>query len=101
MEAEHLTSLTEKMADVLDAAKSESSQSAVNGNSWSWLYTQVIGETQLESLFVTFDDFCLALKRVQPTALREGFATVPNVTWEQVGALSDVRDELKMSILVR
>jgi len=100
VEAEHLTSLTEKMADVLDAAKSESSQSAVNGNSWSWLYTQVIGETQLESLFVTFDDFCLALKRVQPTALREGFATVPNVTWEQVGALSDVRDELKMSILM-
>ena len=73
---------------------------AATGSSWSWLFTQPIDENQLHSLFVTFEDFCLAMKRVQPSALREGFATVPNVTWDQVGALSDIRTELKMSILV-
>ena len=37
---------------------------------------------------------------VQPSAKREGFATVPDVTWDDIGALDDVREELKMSILV-
>lgn len=41
-----------------------------------------------------------ALKRVQPSAKREGFATVPDVTWENIGALSEVREELQMAILV-
>ena len=37
---------------------------------------------------------------VQPSAKREGFATIPDVTWEDVGALKDVREELTMAILV-
>ena len=40
-----------------------------------------------------------AVKKVQPSAKREGFATVPNVTWKDIGALQNVRAELKMSIL--
>lgn len=32
-----------------------------------------------------------AISRVQPTAKREGFATVPGVTWSDIGALTDVR----------
>lgn len=46
-------------------------------------------------------DFQAALSSVQPSAKREGFATVPDVTWEHVGALQDVREELTMAILVR
>jgi ribosome biogenesis ATPase len=34
----------------------------------------------------------------QPSAKREGFATVPDVKWEDVGSLGDVRDELNLSI---
>ena len=40
------------------------------------------------------------MKTVQPSAKREGFATVPNTTWADVGALEDVREELSMAILV-
>ena len=29
---------------------------------------------------------------------REGFATVPNVTFEDVGALDDIREELEMAV---
>ena len=49
--------------------------------------------------------FCLscthqeAIKHVQPSAKREGFATVPNTTWADVGALQAVREELSMAIL--
>jgi ribosome biogenesis ATPase len=45
------------------------------------------------------NDFDVALKQIQPSSKREGFATVPDVTWSDVGALSDVREELQLSIL--
>ena len=44
--------------------------------------------------------FQSALKVVQPSAKREGFATIPDVTWNDIGALQAVREELQMAILV-
>ena len=35
--------------------------------------------------------FQAALKVVQPSAKREGFATVPGVSWADVGALTNIR----------
>ena len=54
---------------------------------------------QLAPLYVQQDDFLAAMKKVQPTGMREGFATIPNVTWGDVGALTAVREELNMSIV--
>lgn len=54
----------------------------------------------LGGFLVTMSDFERALENVQPSAKREGFATVPDVTWNDIGALSDVRLELEWSILV-
>lgn len=54
---------------------------------------------QLSALSLSASDFELALKIVQPSAKREGFATVPDVTWADVGALGQVRDELHMAIV--
>jgi ribosome biogenesis ATPase len=51
-------------------------------------------ESELESLSISMADFRLALKKVQPSAKREGFATVPNVSWSDVGALASVRKTL-------
>ncbi|CAF4392348.1 unnamed protein product, partial [Adineta steineri] len=42
---------------------------------------------------ITMDDFRIALKSVQPSSKREGFATVPDVTFDDIGALKDVREE--------
>ena len=50
---------------------------------------------QMKSLFVTLQDFESALPRVQPSAKREGFATVPEVSWDDVGALAGPRRELE------
>lgn len=58
-----------------------------------------ISEDHLSQVFVTKQDFDNALKVVQPSAKREGFATVPNVTWENVGSLKDIRHQLQMSIM--
>jgi len=43
-------------------------------------------------------DFEYAVKKVQPSAQREGFTTVPNVTWDDVGALVHVKKELQRAI---
>ncbi|KAF9358415.1 hypothetical protein BGX26_001817 [Mortierella sp. AD094] len=54
---------------------------------------------QLEPLVITNDDFLIALTKVQPSAKREGFATVPDVSWDKIGALQYVRDELRMAVV--
>lgn len=60
---------------------------------------QPLSESELEKLTITRQDFLDALKQVQPSAKREGFITVPDVTWDDIGSLQDIRKELKLSIL--
>ena len=56
-------------------------------------------ETQLTPLCITPADFMLALKQLQPSSKREGFATVPDVTWADIGALGNTREELHMAVV--
>ncbi|XP_031247105.1 nuclear valosin-containing protein-like isoform X2 [Mastomys coucha] len=58
-----------------------------------------LSEEQMQGLCIELNDFIVALAEVQPSAKREGFVTVPNVTWADIGALEDIRDELIMAIL--
>jgi ribosome biogenesis ATPase len=51
-----------------------------------------------EELRVTKPDFTSALLKVQPSAMREGFTTIPNVKWSDVGAMNKIKDELKLFI---
>ncbi len=50
-------------------------------------------ETLLQ-LKVTMNDFSEALKEVEPSAIREVFVEVPNVNWEDVGGLGEVKQKL-------
>ncbi|UHH24457.1 CDC48 family AAA ATPase [Halobacterium noricense] len=52
----------------------------------------------LESIQVTEDDFKAALKGIEPSALREVFVEVPDVTWDQVGGLEDTKERLRETI---
>lgn len=70
--------------------------------SLSWISNRLpVKPEYLESVRITKDDFKMSLKRVQPSSKREGFATVPDVTWDDVGSLKDIREALQMAILVR
>ena len=44
-------------------------------------------------------DFYSALPKIQPSAKREGFATIPETTWADIGALRPVREELLTAIV--
>lgn len=48
---------------------------------------------------VSMEDLAAAARSVQPSAKREGFAVVPDVSWADVGALAEVRDELLHNFL--
>ena len=52
----------------------------------------------LESMQVTETDFKEALKGITPSALREVFVEVPDVTWDQVGGLAGTKDRLREAI---
>lgn len=43
--------------------------------------------------------FLAVLPNIQPSSKREGFATVPDTTWADIGALEAVREELQMSVV--
>jgi transitional endoplasmic reticulum ATPase len=52
----------------------------------------------LERLEVVEDDFKQALKGIEPSALREVFVEVPDVTWDSVGGLDDTKERLREAI---
>lgn len=56
-------------------------------------------DDQLSTIALTNADFVRALSIVQPSSQREGFTTVPNVTWDDLGALHHIREEMRMSIV--
>ncbi|KAJ3156028.1 hypothetical protein HDU89_005592 [Geranomyces variabilis] len=58
-----------------------------------------LNSAELEPFRITAQDFAVALKKVQPSAKREGFATVPEVSWEDIGALEHVRAELRKNVV--
>lgn len=53
---------------------------------------------QLDRLIVDNRDFQCALKRVQPSALREIMIQVPNVTWSDIGGLREARQQLQEGV---
>ncbi|MBP1922269.1 transitional endoplasmic reticulum ATPase [Halorubrum alkaliphilum] len=52
----------------------------------------------LNSIQITENDFKQAMKGIEPSALREVFVEVPDVTWDQVGGLSDTKERLRETI---
>jgi len=52
----------------------------------------------LEKMEVTMSDFRQAIKEIEPSALREIYLEVPEVSWDEVGGLEEVKERLKESI---
>ena len=52
----------------------------------------------LEKMRVTAEDFKSALKEAEPSAMREVLVEIPQVTWDQVGGLEEVKIKLREAI---
>ncbi|MBT6396849.1 MAG: AAA family ATPase, partial [Nitrosopumilus sp.] len=52
----------------------------------------------LQKIQITSDDFREALKEVKPSALREVQVQIPDVNWNDVGGLDELKEELKEAV---
>ncbi|VDD85373.1 unnamed protein product [Enterobius vermicularis] len=59
------------------------------------LEDETIDAEVLNSLAVTMDNFRFAMNKGTPSALRETTVETPNVTWEDIGGLQNVKKELQ------
>ena len=55
------------------------------------------GET-INKIIVTMQDFMDVIKEMEPSAMREVFVEIPDIKWEEVGGLSDVKQELMEAV---
>ena len=54
----------------------------------------------IDELTIEQCDFDYGISIIQPTSKREGFTTIPNVTWKKIGGLKDLREELYYDIVL-
>ncbi len=62
------------------------------------LQTQEIPYEKVAALEVKMRHFMTALMEIEPSAVREVFVEIPNVSWQDVGGLEEVKDELMHAI---
>ncbi|MDR2522428.1 MAG: CDC48 family AAA ATPase [Synergistaceae bacterium] len=58
------------------------------------LQTQEIPYEKIAALEVKMSHFMSALMEIEPSAIREVFVEIPDVTWEDVGGLDNIKEEL-------
>jgi len=52
----------------------------------------------IQELIITDEDFIRAINSIEPSAMREIMIEIPNVKWEDVGGLEDIKQELVEAI---
>ena len=62
------------------------------------LEDKIVPPEVLDTLSVTREDFFEALKRVQPSAMREVMVQAPNVGWDDVGGLDEAQERLREGV---
>ncbi|MEO6582633.1 MAG: CDC48 family AAA ATPase [Sphingomicrobium sp.] len=62
------------------------------------LSDEIIPTEVLDALSVELRDFDNALKRVQPSAMREVMVEAPTIRWDDVGGLDEARDRLREGV---
>jgi transitional endoplasmic reticulum ATPase len=62
------------------------------------LEAKTIPPEVLDTLHVSRENFSEALKRVQPSAMREVMVQAPNVGWDDVGGLDDAQERLREGV---
>ena len=55
--------------------------------------SEIIQEIKIQN-----DDFIQALNMIEPSAMREVMVEIPDISWDDVGGLNDIKNELKEAV---
>ncbi|KAK4240253.1 ribosome biogenesis ATPase RIX7 [Achaetomium macrosporum] len=88
-----------QLLDQARTLRSEEQLDDVEEEQRDWLLLEDHNQISWGDSRITMAQFKTAVSRVQPASKREGFSTIPDTTWANVGALEDVRKKLEMSII--
>jgi len=83
----------------LEALGREAAMSALRRLMPDISFSQVhIPYEKLMALEVTMDDFASALSEVEPSAIREVFTEIPDVSWDDIGGLEEIKQLLMEAV---
>ncbi|KAI9089738.1 hypothetical protein K1719_029031 [Acacia pycnantha] len=88
------------MRRIIVERKCELSQDLLDECSEEW-WRQPWSAEEMDELVIKMSDFEEAVKLVQPSSRREGFSSIPNVKWEDIGGLDHLRQEFERCIVRR
>jgi transitional endoplasmic reticulum ATPase len=63
-----------------------------------WDKDDKVSEDKLKNVLVSMEDFNYGFRVVRPSAMREVIVQIPNVKWDDIGGLEDVKQKLKESV---
>lgn len=102
-----IETIKKRLQDIADVDKPDETEQLLLPNKNSIKDTlkllrsdSIIPVDEVSQTQITLDDFKVALMKVVPSSKREGFVTVPNITWDDIGSLKKIRQELHMAMLV-
>jgi transitional endoplasmic reticulum ATPase len=62
------------------------------------VHVNLLSNDELRDLHVCAADFAIALREVEPSALREVLVEVPDVSWDDIGGLEDAKRQLREAV---
>ncbi|KAG8390161.1 hypothetical protein BUALT_Bualt01G0054700 [Buddleja alternifolia] len=87
------------MKKIASKRKVEFSKEMADGEYKEDWKRQPLSNEERERLRISMADLEEAAKLVQPSLRREGFSTIPNVKWDDVGGLDLIRQEFDLHII--
>jgi transitional endoplasmic reticulum ATPase len=62
------------------------------------LSSESIPSDTLRKIIVTMDDFMDVIKETEPSAMREVFVEVPDISWDDIGGLESIKQEMQEAV---
>ncbi|ETI22286.1 hypothetical protein G647_06359 [Cladophialophora carrionii CBS 160.54] len=90
---------TDTLPDLIASSSSETIRSFRRLVSYAKAAHPEDKDTNEAVLLITFADFLTALPQIQPSSLREGFATIPSTTFSAIGSLKSHITELQETVI--
>jgi transitional endoplasmic reticulum ATPase len=62
------------------------------------LSSESIPSDTLRKIIVTMDDFMDVIKEMEPSAMREVFVEIPDISWDDIGGLQSIKQEIQEAV---